>query len=906
MILRSPIASSPPEPPAREEWGFAEELARREPRSSHWTRGAKDGELDLSEGVNVVDRYGAGDDLETATTDLAAFLADVGLAAGRTTLALVRRPMDVHEAYRMEVSADGVTLAAGDDDGMRRAIYFLEDRLLGAEAPALPFGATSRRPWARNRIARCFFAPIKRPPFDRDELLDDVDYYPDGHLDRLAHEGVNGLWITVEFREIAKTSFAPVPPDADRRLAKLRRIVAKCRRYGIGVWLFCIEPRKLEDLPELLGRHPEIAGPAPHGPDTVTCTCVEAARRYLAEATESVFREAPGLAGLVNIGHGERPTTCLSNLSPTGRDGDGAPSGLRTGCPRCDALEPWRVHANTATALLEGMRRANPAAELVSWLYHPQPTPERAPWVYETARHVPDGVTLLYNFESGAVREQCGRPRVGGDYWLSVAGPSAPFARVAEAARASGAALGAKIQAGCSHEVATVPFVPAPGLLYRKYRAMRETGVSTVLQCWYFGGCPGIMNKAAGELSFHDFADGEDDFLERLARPDWGADAPLVARLWRRLSDAYGNYPLSNGMQYYGPFHAGVAWPLLAEVNLLPLARTWKPEDAPSGDAIGEALENHTLDEAIELADRMAAGARATAADGGGAYDALAAKYAGNRPRALDAGLMKALALQFESGRDILRFYRARSAAIDRSRNRGDPAGARADLAEMRSLVEREKEVSREMRALAAADPRLGFHPEAEVHQYHPAKLAWRLATLDATLADIDRIDAALARGEPYPESAFERRAPACAVGGGWIEGRGFRFRADEAADGGLAIVVKTGQPGVLAYTLDAAGVLWRRAAEIRSDGTVRSPIARDAAAPGHAATGTVARDGADFVYTLRLAAEGWGRDTRLRPGWLQIRLPDGRRWPDLPEAGYRLNLGDVRGDRFGRLLRRK
>lgn len=40
----------------------------------------------------------------------------------------------------------------------------------------------------------------------RDELMDDVDYYPEPYLDRLAHEGINGLWITVEWRNLAGTA----------------------------------------------------------------------------------------------------------------------------------------------------------------------------------------------------------------------------------------------------------------------------------------------------------------------------------------------------------------------------------------------------------------------------------------------------------------------------------------------------------------------------------------------------------------------------------------------------------------------------------------------------------------------------------------------------------------------------
>ena len=895
-------AAGPPPPPAREEWGFMKDLARREPYTSHWTRAAKPGELDLSKGVKVIDGYGVEGGLKTATDDLDAFLADVKLAGGGTPLSLVRRDCGAKEAYALEVSRDGVALVAGDDDGMRRAIYFFEDRLLGSEAAALAFGRTARRPWVRNRISRCFFGPIKRPPFNRDELTDDIDYYPDAYLNRLAHEGVNGLWLTVEFRDIARTSFMTPSPDAERRLAKLRRTVEKCRRYGIGTWLFCIEPRILEDTPELGRRHPEIVG-VRHGGGTVACTSAESARRYLEEAAESIFRDVPGLAGLINISHGERPTTCLSRISPV-PVGDYAGSSHKSGCPRCDAIPPWQIHLNTITAMLAGMRRANPDAEIISWFYHPQVRPERSRWVYDVARHVPSGVTLAYNFESGALKEQLGRMRTGGDYWLSFTGPSMPFERVAEAAAQAGSALGAKIQVGCSHEVATVPFVPVPGLLYRKYAAMKRAGVSTVLQCWYFGNCPGVMNKAAGELSFDDFSEDEDAFLERLARPEWGTDAPHVAKLWRSLSDAYADYPLSNDMQYYGPFHAGVVWPLYADVRLEPLGRTWKPEDAPGGDMIGEALENHTLDEAVALSDRMSAGARAAGPDGKSAYTALAAKYAGNRPRLLDIGVMNALALQFESGRDIFRFYRERSEAIDRSRVRGDHAGARNCLSRMKALVRREQEISREMRALAAADSRLGFHSEAEMHQYYPARLAWRIGELDATLKEIDRIDAALARGEPYPESEFERRAPACRVGGGWTHGRGLEFRLEETGEGDLIVTVKTKAPSATINTFDAAGVQWQRGVTVGSDGRVESPVCGNVVTQGHVATCAVAEEGGGRVYTIALSAAGWSRETRLRPGWIQVTTADGGIWPDLPRPAYRLNLGNVRGDVCGRILR--
>jgi len=38
----------------------------------------------------------------------------------------------------------------------------------------------------------------------------------------VADEGVNGLWIPVRFRELAKTPYYPENPQAERRATRLR------------------------------------------------------------------------------------------------------------------------------------------------------------------------------------------------------------------------------------------------------------------------------------------------------------------------------------------------------------------------------------------------------------------------------------------------------------------------------------------------------------------------------------------------------------------------------------------------------------------------------------------------------------------------------------------------------------
>ncbi|HNX04373.1 MAG TPA: hypothetical protein PKI32_02665, partial [Opitutales bacterium] len=118
-----------------------------------------------------------------------------------------------------------------------------------------------KTPWLTNRISRCFFGPIKRPPYYRDELMDDVDYYPGHYLDRLAREGVNGLWLTIAFKDFSRELTGDWPKDAQKRFAKLRRTVEKCGNYGIKVWLFCIEPNEQDFRKSPLAlKHPDWIG----------------------------------------------------------------------------------------------------------------------------------------------------------------------------------------------------------------------------------------------------------------------------------------------------------------------------------------------------------------------------------------------------------------------------------------------------------------------------------------------------------------------------------------------------------------------------------------------------------------------------------------------------------------------
>jgi hypothetical protein len=741
------MSTLPPEPaqPPESTWRFVDELQQPLWPAFGWAaRSPRRGEVALAAGVVIAagfpDERGR---LDTAYQDLGRFLDAAAVPRpGPYRIRTGYMATEVRETYCVVVGRDGCQILAGDTEGIRRGIFFLEDEMRRAGGPFLRLGTTTRRPVIRTRITRCFFGPIHRPPKNRDELTDDVNYYPDEYLNRLAHEGINGLWLTIHFAEICPQTVLPeYSQDTAARLHKLRTTAERCARYGIKVYVFANEPIPILADSAVAQAHPELLGQhMGWGNRHFFCTSNPTAQAYLEQALRNLFTAIPDLGGLINISIGEGGSHCYSY----------APRGLS--CPRCKDRQPYDVLNDTLAAMERGMHAANPDAELVSWPYG-----QYWSWGDEmtvtSAGRLPQGVILQHNFESSAVGEQCGRKIRIFDYWLSFIGPSRLFADCAQAAVRGGNRMFAKLQVGCSHEVATAPFVPVPGHLFRKYRAMHELGVSGVMQCWYFGNYPGLMNQAAGELAFAPFPASEDAFLLNLARRDWGAAAPRVVKAWQWFQSGYSNFPLNHVFGWYGPMHDAPTWPLHLDPADRTISPSWELASyltlkafPASGDRIGECFGySHTLAEICSLC-------RAMADDwnrGVAILKRLLPAYAGNAERVRDIGVATALGIQFESGANLLEFYARREELPWQA-----PAEQRRSLARMRRLVRRELVLDAALMALAQADSRLGFHSEAEGYKYFPAKLEWRMQQLQDLLAEgFPRIARQIRAGEPlWPE----------------------------------------------------------------------------------------------------------------------------------------------------------
>ena len=753
--------------------------------------------------------------------------------------------------------------------------------------------------WVENRIV--YNAKL---PHDRDGLKDDVDYFPDEYLREIAGCGMNGIWMRVDWRKIAETSLTPRTADGGRRLAKLRDIAAKCRRNGLGLWIFGNEPARFRKGDQLLAAHPELGGAffPTHG-STMWCPSSQEVLRYIEEAVKDLFSNVPELAGFLNIAYGESLTTCLDAHECCDIDYYGS-----LVCRNCTAKPLWEAYVKTSEAVVRGIRAAGSSAPYISWFYQPMGTPQRKDWVFDCAGRAPEGTTFMFNFESANVEEQLGRMHCGADYWLAKTRPGAPFLKAAEAARANGARLGAKIQTGVSHELATLPYVPVPALLYRKYAEMKRLGVKDVMQGWYFGGEPGLMLKAAGMLSREDFSDGEDAFLLRLAESQWGKDAPVLAGLWKRFSDAFANYPLDTQVQYYGPYHAGIVWNLHPSPVSENLARTWRADEPPSGDRIGQCLGSFSIWEAEKLAAKMA---DMTGEETGGALEKLNAKYAHNAERMRDIGVMMAFRLQLASAAAVFRFYRLRAEGVHASRVRGDDAAALTAASAMCEEVKGEHLRTVQMLKLAEADLRLGFHAEAARRLYDPESLRSRLRSLEKNRHELERIRKELRKGRSWPLSPRERVAPYAGIGCGWIEAGDLRWRVDVGKNGELIF------SGESAPSLEGVTLMLSDAACIRSP--VRCNISRPDTGKGFYipdfdkgfCTGEAQMlPGGRWRFRITSELSAWGRDGILRPAWVALVadtwLPMGKArtlWPVGTPKPKGLGMLWADGSILGRLL---
>lgn len=662
----------------------------------------RDGEVCVN-GIYINTHFPHGDEiLATAYDDFNKFL-DLQEIHGDSY------PINIHqcsnlgeEAFVIFVGESSVEITAEECEGVRRAIFYLEEEMIKREGPILPLGKIKRTPTIKRRITRGFFSPTNRAPKWGDELYDNIDYYSDEYLNRLAHNGTNGLWIYTSFSQLVRSPYMPEKGDGcEQRMKKLASVVEKCKRYGVKVYVFAIEPMGL--LPEERALHPELLGsPAPDYPGArqPMCPRLNKVREHVIYCLEHIFKTIPDLGGYIDITAGERPTSCASVVT-------------YEQCPRCKNYSRGENLAYAVDVIKEGLRRAGTGAEFISWTYGHRYWDDND--IAEYVDKAPDDIVFMQNFEDRGIDHQLGKPRLAWDYWLSYPGPSDMFVLTAKRAAKNKKKIYAKMQVCTSHEMATVPYIPVPGILFDKYKEATSLGVTGIMECWYFGNYPSLMNRASTELSYLSDYNNKEEFLYELAARLYGqSKAKNIANAWSAFEEGYRNYPTNIMFSYYGPMHDGVVWDLFPIPKNNALPRSWLLLDPPDGDRIGECLfKGHTLDEALILAERM-----------NSLWQKGLSFLSLEESNELTT-CAEAIGILISSGYHILKFYKNRELL---GKGASDPW---LIVTEMENLVSLEIKNAKRMIMLCETDTRLGYHSEAEGFKFFPEKLKARIAKLE-------------------------------------------------------------------------------------------------------------------------------------------------------------------------------
>lgn len=380
----------------------------------------------------------------------------------------------------------------------------------------------------------------------------ELDPYPDGLLERLSALGINGVWLHVVLRDLAPggAAFPEFGAGHERRLANLRILVDRAKKYGIGVYLYINEPRGMPEefflnRPEMAGVHDKLFGL------TAMCTSNPTVRQWLGDALAHVFRQIPDLAGVFTITASENVTNCACR-------------GDWRSCSHCKDRGAAEIIADNNAIIEKGVHRGNSKAKVIAW-----------DWGWDFAYHgidpaevisrLPKSVWLMSASEWAVPINRGNVPLSVGEYSMSVVGPGPRATQHWNLAKKAGLKTAAKVQLNNTWELSSVPYLPVMDLVAEHCHNLASAGIDGMMLSWSLGGYPSPNLEIAARFRAEPTPSIE-EVLHALAVDRYGAEGATHARrAWTAFSTAFSEYPFAVPVLYDSPVQIGPANPLYLE-----------------------------------------------------------------------------------------------------------------------------------------------------------------------------------------------------------------------------------------------------------------------------------------------------------------------------------------------------
>ena len=576
--------------------------------------------------------------------------------------------------------------------------------ICAAEEPLFAFVNELSQPAPASRPKESKFSPrfcYSYFALYGDPLLEpETDPYPDGYLARLARAGVDGVWLQAVLHTLA-----PFPWDAsmsarhDERLKNLATLVARARKHGIGIWLYLNEPRA-QPL-KFFANRPEKKGVV-EGDHAALCTSDAEVQRFLSGAVEGICRAVPDLAGFFTITASENLTNCWSH-------------GTGQNCPRCAKRPPGEVIAEVNGLFDKGIRQSGTKVRLLAWDWG-----WRDAWSGEIIQRLPLETALMSVSEWSLPIERGGIKSAVGEYSISAIGPGPRAQKHWELARKRGLKTIAKIQAGTTWELGSVPYIPAVENVARHAANLRDSKVDGLMLGWTLGGYPSPNLEVVAEICEGSTSPG--DAIARVAERRFGARiAPHVVTAWREFSAAFGEFPFHIGLVYQSPTHAGPSNLLFEKPSGYKATMVGFPyDDLDAWRAVyPPEIFAAQLEKVAIGFDRALAQLRSAAAN-------INCEMAERRQLAAEMSVAEAVSIHFQSAANQARFVLHRN-ALAKALPATEPVSTKAAL---KKLLNDEITLARRLHAIQSRDSRIGF--EASNHYFYvPVDLAEKIVNCD-------------------------------------------------------------------------------------------------------------------------------------------------------------------------------
>ena len=388
-----------------------------------------------------------------------------------------------------------------------------------------------------------------------DPLMEgDAAGLPDGYLDRAAASGMNGVWIQGVLNTLAPSKTYPEFGKGHQiRLKNLRKLVERAQRFGLRVYLYLNEPRAMPE--EFFRNRPEIRGAKDQNVFAM-CTSTSEVRDWLRGSLSHVFRETPGLGGILTITMSENHTNCFSH---GGAWGDRDP--VAAGCPRCFKRTGADAIAELIHALRDGVREHSATAEIMSYDWG---------WGTRLARalipKLPRDSSIISISEWSQPVTRGGVSTNVGEYSMSVVGPGPRAIENWNLARQHGLRAVAKTQFNNTWEISAVPYIPVLPLVLDHCENLTKAGITGVMASWTCGGYPSPNLRAASVYAFEPRPSRAQILHDAAVRIYGVAAAKEAMRAWEIFRDAFQSFPYGVAI-YVLPVQHGPANPSATEAD---------------------------------------------------------------------------------------------------------------------------------------------------------------------------------------------------------------------------------------------------------------------------------------------------------------------------------------------------